>query len=170
GVVHEAGDRPAPFDDLLHDRGVPLDVAEVEGEELRACAARLDGGERLVGTAGVDVGQRDVKAARSEVEREGGADAAARAGHHGQGSERAHRNTSVRRCRPTRKACAAIVSAGFTAADDGKKLASTTYRLSWSHALHIGSSAEVAGCAPKRTVPHWCDGASIVNGLVSTIG
>ena len=51
-------------------------------------------------------------------------------------------------------ACAAIVSAGFTAADEGKKLASTTYRLSWSHALHIGSSAEVAGCAPKHTVPH----------------
>src|SRR5206468_2499393 len=121
------GDRPAPLDDLLHDRGVPLDVAEVEREQPRARAARLDGGERLVGAGGVDVGQREIEATRRQLDRDGRADAATRAGDHRQ---RLHRNTSVRRCRPTRSACAAIVSAGFTAADDGKKLASTTYRLS----------------------------------------
>ncbi len=45
----------------------------------------------------------------------------------------------------------------MTAADEGKKPESTTYRLSWSHALHSGSSGDVAGSLPKRTVPHWCE-------------
>src|SRR4030095_237547 len=53
---------------------------------------------------------------------------------------------------------------------EGKKLASTTYRFSWSHARQLGSSTEVAGSVPKRAVPHWCDGVSVPNGLDSTIG
>ena len=44
---------------------------------------------------------------------------------------------------PTRSAFAIAVSAGFTALDDGKKLVSTTYRLSRSCALQSTSSAEV---------------------------
>ena len=42
---------------------------------------------------------------------------------------------------------------GLTAPLDGKKLPSTTYRLSRSCALHIGSSADVLGSRPKRIVP-----------------
>src|SRR6516162_10723360 len=45
------------------------------------------------------------------------------------------------RCSPTRKALAIIVSAGLTAALDGKKLPSTTYRLSRSCALQIGRAS-----------------------------
>jgi hypothetical protein len=56
--------------------------------------------------------------------------------------------------RPTRNACATIVSAGFIAVEDGKNEASTTYRLSMSQALQYGSSTAVAGSSPKRSVPH----------------
>lgn len=54
-----------------------------------------------------------------------------------------------------RRAWAAIVSAGFIAADDGKWPPSITQRLSRSCALHHGSSTLVAGSAPATTVPHW---------------
>src|SRR3954467_11238695 len=57
---------------------------------------------------------------------------------------------------PTRIAFAIAVSAGFTALADGKKLVSTTYRLSTSCARQFTSSAEVCGSVPNRTVPHWC--------------
>src|SRR5687767_943087 len=56
---------------------------------------------------------------------------------------------------PTRSEFAIAVSAGFTALDDGKKLVSTTYRLSSSCALQLTSRAELAGSSPKRTVPLW---------------
>src|SRR5439155_11463417 len=55
---------------------------------------------------------------------------------------------------PIRIAFAIAVSAGFTALADGKKLVSTTYRLSRSCALQSTSSADVSGFVPKRTVPH----------------
>ena len=48
------------------------------------------------------------------------------------------------------------VRAGFTAPMLGKKLVSTTYRLSSSCVLQLASSAEVAGSFPNRTVPAWC--------------
>jgi hypothetical protein len=48
-----------------------------------------------------------------------------------------------------------MVSAGFMAADDGKKLPSTTHRFSMSWLRHHGSSTLVAGSAPATTVPHW---------------
>ena len=57
----------------------------------------------------------------------------------------------------TRRACAAMVRAGLTAAEVGRKPASTTNRFGWSCARQNGSSAEVAGSVPKRTVPHWCE-------------
>ena len=47
-------------------------------------------------------------------------------------------------CSPTRIAFAMAVSAGFTAPMLGKKLVSTTYRLSSSWALQSTSSTEVA--------------------------
>ncbi len=47
------------------------------------------------------------------------------------------------------------VSAGFTAPMLGKKLVSTTYRLSTSCALQLTSRMEVAGSVPKRQVPAW---------------
>src|SRR5262249_27238589 len=50
---------------------------------------------------------------------------------------------------PTRSAFAIAVSAGFTAVEDGKKLVSTTYRLSRSCALQSTSSADVSGSWPK---------------------
>src|SRR5205085_2606029 len=56
---------------------------------------------------------------------------------------------------PTRNAFAIAVSAGFTALLEGKKLVSTTYRLSTSWARQLMSRAELAGSLPKRTVPHW---------------
>ena len=49
------------------------------------------------------------------------------------------------RCSPTRMALAIAVSAGFTAPMLGKKLVSTTYRLSSSWALQSVSRTEVAG-------------------------
>ena len=48
------------------------------------------------------------------------------------------------------------VSAGFTAPMLGKKLVSTTYRLSSSWALQLASSTEAAGSVPNRQVPAWC--------------
>ena len=57
---------------------------------------------------------------------------------------------------PTRRALAIAVSAGFTAPMLGKKLVSTTYRLSSSWALQFASSTEMAGSAPNRQVPAWC--------------
>src|SRR5215510_3569862 len=56
---------------------------------------------------------------------------------------------------PTRSALAIAVSAGFTAPMLGKKLVSTTYRLSSSCALQSVSRTEEAGSDPKRTVPAW---------------
>ncbi|MEI6536450.1 MAG: hypothetical protein WCN98_13975, partial [Verrucomicrobiaceae bacterium] len=53
------------------------------------------------------------------------------------------------------RACAAIVRAGFTAADDGKNEASITNRLRWSQLRQKGSSTEVWGSVPNRAVPHW---------------
>src|SRR6516165_10844712 len=55
---------------------------------------------------------------------------------------------------PTRSALAIAVSAGLTAPLEGKKLVSTTYRLSRSWARQLRSSAELDGSVPKRTVPH----------------
>ena len=60
------------------------------------------------------------------------------------------------RCSPTRIAFAMAVSAGFTAPMLGKKLVSTTYRLSSSWALQLTSSTEADGSAPNRQVPAWC--------------
>src|SRR5262245_15807488 len=57
---------------------------------------------------------------------------------------------------PTRSALAMAVSAGFTAPMLGKKLVSTTYRLSSSWALQLVSRTEVAGSEPNLTVPAWC--------------
>src|SRR6516164_4661307 len=54
-----------------------------------------------------------------------------------------HNRSAIRSA--TRRALAIIVSAGFTAPDDGKKLPSTTYRLSRSWVLQFTSSAEVFG-------------------------
>ena len=52
-------------------------------------------------------------------------------------------------------ALAIAVSAGFTAPMLGKKLVSTTYRLSTSCAWQFTSSTEVAGSVPNRHVPDW---------------
>ena len=47
-------------------------------------------------------------------------------------------------------ALAIAVRAGFTAPMLGKKLVSTTYRLSSSWALQLTSRTDVAGSVPKR--------------------
>ena len=47
-----------------------------------------------------------------------------------------------------------MVSDGFTAALEGKKLPSTTYRLSRSWALQFASSTESAGSSPNRHSPN----------------
>ena len=60
-----------------------------------------------------------------------------------------------RRWSPTRSALAIAVRAGFTAPMLGKKLVSTTYRLSSSWALQFTSRTEVDGSVPNRTVPAW---------------
>ena len=57
---------------------------------------------------------------------------------------------------PTLSALAIAVSAGLTAPMLGKKLVSTTYRLSTSCALQLVSRTEVSGSCPNRTVPAWC--------------
>ena len=49
----------------------------------------------------------------------------------------------------TRIACAAMVSAGFTAAEDGKKEASTTNKFSWSKDLQNSFNAAFAGIISK---------------------
>ena len=131
-----------------------LHIGQVGFEQLAARAVTLEAGKNIFRTFGCYVRQREVETARRQFDGDGGADTAAPAGDNSQGFARAHRSTSCRRWFPTRNACAATVSAGFTAADDGKKPASTTYRFSWSQALQSGSSAEVAGSMPKRTVPH----------------
>ena len=62
---------------------------------------------------------------------------------------------------PTRRAFAIAVRDGFTAPMLGKKLVSTTYRLSTSCALQFTSRALEAGSVPNRTVPAWCAVAPI---------
>ena len=54
-----------------------------------------------------------------------------------------------------RSACAAMVSAGFTAADDGKNDASITNKFSTSCDRHQVSSTDVVGSVPNTAVPHW---------------
>src|SRR5688500_20182292 len=49
-----------------------------------------------------------------------------------------------------------MVSAGLTAADEGKNDASTTKRFDTSCALQYGSSTDVRGSLLKTRVPHWC--------------
>ena len=49
-----------------------------------------------------------------------------------------------------------MVSAGFTAADEGKNDASTTNRFSTSCVRQNGSSTDVARIVPNTSVPHWC--------------
>ena len=56
----------------------------------------------------------------------------------------------------TLSAWAMIVNPGLTAADDGKKEASTTKRLSMSWERQKGSSTESRGFVPNTSVPHWC--------------
>src|SRR5207247_1964939 len=76
-----------------------------------------------------------------------------------QGQDRQPRELHRKRSRiwsPTRSALAMIVRAGFTAPLEGKKLPSTTYRLSSSCALQLRSSADAFGSSPKRIVPFWC--------------
>src|SRR5947208_15611628 len=77
------------------------------------------------------------------------------------GSTETCASSRSRMCSPTLTAFAVAVSAGFTALEDGKKLVSTTYRLSTSWALQWTSSTESAGSVPKRAVPHaWAMPAS----------
>src|SRR5688572_13709010 len=54
----------------------------------------------------------------------------------------------------TRSACAAIVSAGLTAADEGKNDASTTKRFSTSCVRHNVFNTDDRASVPKHIVPH----------------
>ena len=69
-----------------------------------------------------------------------------------------------------RSACAAMVRAGFTAAEVGRKLASTTNRFGWSWLRQKVSTTLVAGSLPMRAVPHWCEGVRRSKGFESTTG
>ncbi len=53
-----------------------------------------------------------------------------------------YRNSVAMMWSATRRACAAIVRPGFTAADDGKKEASTTKRFAMSWVRQNGSSTD----------------------------
>lgn len=70
----------------------------------------------------------------------------------------------------TRRARDATVSAGFTAAEDGKGEESTIQRLSTSWDLQYGSTTLVAGSTPMRAVPHWWDDASMPRSWVRATG
>src|SRR4029079_16097680 len=59
-------------------------------------------------------------------------------------------------CSAVRSACATMVNPGLTAADEGKKDASTTKRFGTSWVRQNGSSTEGRGSAPNTSVPHWC--------------
>ena len=141
-------------------------------------ARRADGcGRRLVAVG--DVGDGEVEAGRGEGLGDGAADAAARAGDDGDGRGLHAAMPPIARFACSRiggcgrrraEPGAAMVSAGLTAAEVGRKPASTTNRFGWSRARQKGSSGEVAGSLPKRTVPHWCDGVRRSNGRRSTIG
>src|SRR5580698_2493429 len=54
----------------------------------------------------------------------------------------------------TRRAFAAMVSAGLSAVEEGKQALSTTHRLSTSWARQVGSSTLRRGSAPMTAVPH----------------
>ena len=68
------------------------------------------------------------------------------------GNEAVH-DMRLSRCSPTRMPLAIAVRAGLTAPMLGKKLVSTTWRLSSSWALQLTSSTDVAGSSPNRQVP-----------------
>jgi hypothetical protein len=56
---------------------------------------------------------------------------------------------------PDAQRVAIIVRVGFTAPIEGKKLESTTQRLSRSCALQLTSRTDVVGSVRKRAVPAW---------------
>ena len=118
----------------------------------------------------VDTRDRDIETVTGERLGDGPADAAPATGDQGDGTVCHAANLVEVRWSATRSACAAMVSAGLTAAELGRKAASTTNRFEWSWARQNGSSADVAGSVPNRTVPHWCDGVRRSKGRASTIG
>src|SRR5262245_20402943 len=143
---------------------------EIRESALGRGALELADPERLLGGLGRRVGelalaqprlQRAGHGHRRGPDQPGGQAAADIAGdrpdHAGTASGACATRVSSRSIRwsPTRSAFAIAVSAGLTELLDGKKLVSTTYRLSSSCALQSRSSADVAGSVPKRTVPHW---------------
>src|SRR5215213_7531401 len=70
----------------------------------------------------------------------------------------------------TRSAFAAIVSAGLRAADDGKKLLSTTKRFLTSWLRQLGSSTLAAGSVPATAVPHIWELVAMPMRSVRTMG
>ncbi len=118
------------------------------------------------------IGDGEVEARPGKRFGNGKADAAPRAGHQ---CHRFCRHFHAARSfsamwSATRSACAAIVSAGLTAADVGRKLASTTNRFGWSKARQKTSSGASLGSLPIRTVPHWCDGVRLSKARDTTSG
>ena len=110
------------------------EIGDVEGLEggLSAMA-----GDRRTGRLGLlvplEVGQHQIIAGGGEGFGDGAADTALGPGDEGDGP--AHARRSWRRiCSALRSACAAMVRAGLTAAELGRKPASTTKRLGWSQA------------------------------------
>jgi hypothetical protein len=70
----------------------------------------------------------------------------------------------------TRKALAAIVRAGLRAAEDGKKLLSTTNKLLTSWLRQLGSRTPADGSLPATAVPHIWELVAMPIRSVSTIG
>ena len=70
----------------------------------------------------------------------------------------------------TRSALAAMVRAGLTAAEDGKKLLSTMNRLLTSWLRQLESRMLADGSVPATAVPHMWELVAMPMRSVSTIG
>jgi hypothetical protein len=70
----------------------------------------------------------------------------------------------------TRSALAAMVKAGLSAAEDGKKLPSTTNKLLMSWLRQSGSRTFADGSVPATAVPHMWELVAMPIRSVSTIG
>ena len=138
------------------ERGDPGDLAQVVPEIAGRAAEPGEGGgdgRVVVGALGRDR-EREARVRQRLGDAEADALLAA-------GDERDRRHAARSRVRmwsATRSARAAMVSAGFTAAEVGRKLASTTKRLGWSRARQKGSSTL------SRRVGADARGAALVRG------
>ena len=171
GICHEAVEPAEPFLDPVQRGLMGGEIGDVEGLEggLSAMA-----GDRRTGRLGLlvplEVGQHQIIAGGGEGYGDGAADTALGPGDEGDGP--AHARRSWRRiCSALRSACAAMVSAGLTAAELGRKPGIDDEEIGVVPGAAVGVERRRRGIAPEAHRAALMRGGALVEGAcVSTIG